>query len=71
MAGHFRMNFLKFLAYDILAAVPWSFFLISLSYYLGSGLSLITEIKEIKHTIFISLGIAIIVYAAIKFNKSS
>lgn len=70
LAGHFKMNFGKFLVYDILAAIPWSFFLISLSYYLGSSLNLITEVKEIKHTIFILLGVAIIVYAAIKFNKS-
>lgn len=71
LAGHFRMNFIKFLIYDILAAIPWSFFLISLSYYLGSSLNLITEVKELKHTIFILLGIAIIVYAAIKFNKNN
>lgn len=71
LAGHFRMNFIKFLIYDIFAAIPWSFFLISLSYYLGSSLNLITEVKEIKHTIFILLGVAIIVYAAIKFNKNN
>lgn len=71
LAGHFRMNFIKFLIYDTLAAIPWSFFLVSLSYYLGSSLNLITEVKEIKHTIFILLGIAIIVYAAIKFNKNN
>lgn len=71
LAGHFKMNFVKFIFYDILAAIPWSFFLISLSYYLGSSLNLITEVKEIKHTIFILLGIAIIVYAAIKFNKNN
>lgn len=71
LAGHFKMNFVKFLFYDVLAAIPWTFFLVSLSYYLGSGLSLITEVKEIKHTIFILLGIAIIVYAAIKFNKNN
>lgn len=70
LAGHFKMNFIKFLVYDLLAAIPWAFLLISLSYFLGSGLDLITEVKEVKHTIFVLLGIAIAVFAAIKFNKS-
>lgn len=71
LAGHFRMNFLKFLIYDVIAAIPWTFFLVSLSYYLGSGLALITEIKEIKHLGFAILGTAILLYAAIKFLKTS
>lgn len=71
LAGHFRMNFLKFLIYDALAAIPWTFFLVSLSYYLGSGFELITEVKEIKHAGFAVIGIAIILYAAIKFLKAN
>lgn len=71
LAGHFRMNFLKFLIYDALAAIPWTFFLVSLSYYLGSGLELITKVKEIKHAGFAAVGIAILLYAAIKFLKAN
>ncbi len=52
LAGHFRMNFTKFLFFDILASVPWTLFLVTLSYYLGSGLELIAEVREIKHIMF-------------------
>lgn len=70
LAGHFRMDFKKFLMYDIFAAVPWVVFLVSLSYYFGSGLDLITEIREIKHAIYIFIGIGIIIYTIFKFSKS-
>lgn len=63
LAGHFRMKFSKFLIFDVIASVPWTIFLVSLSYYLGSGLDLITEVKEIKHAVFILLAIAAAVYA--------
>lgn len=71
LAGHFKMNFVKFLFYDAIAAIPWTFFLVSLSYYLGSGIDLITEVKEVKHAIFIFVGIGILLYAAIKFIKNN
>ena len=71
LAGHFKMNLTKFLLYDFIAAVPWAFFLTSLSYYLGSGLDLITEIKEIKHVIFVLIGVAVLFYAAIKFINNN
>lgn len=64
MAGHFRMNFGKFLLFDTIAAIPWAILLVSLSYYLGSGLDLITKVREIKHIFFVLLWIAIVIYAA-------
>ena len=67
LAGHFRMNFAKFILFDAAAAIPWTVFLATLSYYLGSGLDLITEVRLIKHTVFILVGIVIVLYAAIKF----
>jgi membrane-associated protein len=67
LAGHFGVDFRKFLKYDIFAAAAWSVFWITLSYSLGSGLSLITKVKEVRHMVFLLLGIGIIVYAAIKF----
>lgn len=66
LAGHFKMNFFKFFVFDALGAIPWTFFLVSLSYYLGSGLDLITEVKEIKHAIFLVLGLAIVFGVLIK-----
>lgn len=68
-AGHHRVGFAKFLFFDIIATVPWTFFLVFLSYYLGTGLDLITEAREIKHTIFILLGVAVIFYAAVRFIR--
>ena len=67
LAGHFRMNFIKFLIYDALAAIPWTIFLVSLSYYLGSGLDLITEVREIKHIMFAVIAIGISSYSLIRF----
>lgn len=69
LAGQFRMNLLKFLIYDSLATIPWTFFWVFLSYYLGSGLELISEVRELKHTVFILIGVAIVLYAAVKFLK--
>lgn len=70
LAGHFRMNFVKFLLFDSMAAIPWTFILVSLSYYLGSGLDLITEIREIKHLIFILIWALIVIYA-VRLVRSS
>lgn len=71
LAGHFRMNFLKFILFDIMAAIPWTFILVSLSYYLGSGLDLITEVREIKHFIFIAIWAAIVIYAVRLIRRSN
>ncbi len=69
LSGHFRMKFSHFLAYDALASIPWTFLLVSASYYLGSGLDIITEVREVKHTIYFLLGGAIILYAAVQFIR--
>lgn len=66
LAGHFRMNFLKFLFFDIVGAIPWTILLVSISYYFGLGLDLITDIKEIKHAIFMGVAIAIFLAAGFK-----
>jgi len=69
-AGHTRMRFIKFLLLDVAAAVPWTLFLVSLSYYLGSGFDLLTEIREVKHLFFIALGLVITVFTAARFIKN-
>lgn len=71
LAGHHRVNFAKFLFFDIIATIPWTFLFVFLSHYLGTGLDLVTEVKEIKHTIYILLGGAIIFYAAVKFIRQN
>lgn len=68
MAGHFRMNFVKFLIFDAIAAIPWTFFLVLLSYYLGSGLDLITEVREIKHFMF-GIILAVVAVLAVRFIR--
>ena len=70
LAGHFKMNFLKFLLFDVLAAIPWIFLLVSVSYYFGAGLDLLTEVREIKYAIFIAAGLAIGGYLGIKLMKN-
>jgi len=71
LAGHFRMHFITFMLLDIAAAIPWTVFLVSLSYYLGSGVDLVTDIREIKHLFFALLGVAIIGYAALRLMKKN
>lgn len=71
LAGHFKMNFLKFLVFDAMAALPWTFILVSLSYYFGAGLDLITEAREIKHAIFFLFGLAILLFTGVKFLKNN
>lgn len=71
LAGHFKMNFAKFVLYDLLGAIPWTVFLVSLSYYLGSGLDLITGARELKHGIFAILALVLLVYAGVKFVKNN
>jgi len=69
LAGHFRMKFVKFILYDIFAAVPWTFLLVTASFYLGSGLDLFTEVREVKHTVYLVLAVGIIFFAALRFIR--
>lgn len=60
LAGHFRMEFKKFIGYDVIAAVAWTFFLVTISFYLGTGLTLIADFRIIKYTI---IAIIIVILA--------
>jgi len=70
-AGHARMPFKKFLALDALAAAPWTIFFVVMSYYLGSSFDFFTELRKIKHFFFLSLGLAIIIFAGVRFMKDT
>ena len=70
LAGHFRMKFWKFLIFDILGAIPWTFFLVFASYYLGLGIDFITEVREIKYIVFGILISAILVFSLIRFLRN-
>lgn len=72
MAGHFRMNIKKFVAYDIIAAVPYTFILVSLSYYLGSVFTLIADFHFINHIIgwtFFSIVVLMLIWRYIKKRR--
>lgn len=69
LAGHFRMPFVKFILLDALTAIPWTVALVFASYYLGSGLDLVTEVREIKIAILAILGFALSCGAAIRFMR--
>ncbi len=69
LSGHYKMNFPKFLLYDALITAPWTIFLVSLSYFLGNGLELITEAKEVRHTVFVTIGLVILLYGAIQYIR--
>ena len=70
LAGHFRMNLTKFIIYDLLAAIPWTFLLVSLSYYFGSGLEFITEVREIKHAMF-GIFLAVVIVVAVRLIRKN
>lgn len=70
-AGHARMPFRKFLALDALAAIPWAIFFVVMSYTLGASFDLFTDFRRIKHFFFLGLGLAIIVFAGVRFIKST
>lgn len=69
LAGHFRMNFLKFVIFDVIGAIPWTFALVSIAYYFGLGLETIGEIKEFKHALFFGIGIFILFCIGIAIIK--
>lgn len=71
LAGHFKMNFAKFLFYDFIASVPWTFIVVSVSYYFGLGLDFITEVREVKYIVLAVAALAVLVLSAIKFRKSN
>lgn len=70
-AGHAGMPLRKFLALDALAAIPWGIFFVIASYELGSRFDLFTKIREVRHFFFLSLGLAIIILAAVRFIKNT
>ena len=69
LAGHFRMDFKKFLVYDLIGAIPWTVFLVSISYYLGTGLDLLTDVQEVKHLIFAVIILVLGIYAVLHFIR--
>lgn len=70
LAGHFRMNFAKFVFYDTLGAIPWTVLLVFVSYYFGAGLDLIVGAGKLRHGLFLVLILAVIVASIVKFIKN-
>ena len=68
-AGHFRMNPFTFFFVDVLAAIPWTVMLVWLSYHVGSGLSLLSELKELRHIVIVAVFGGIIVYAGFRLFR--
>ncbi|MBI4114429.1 MAG: DedA family protein [Candidatus Niyogibacteria bacterium] len=69
LAGNFKMNFFKFFIFDALGAIPWTFLLVSASYYFGHGLDFLTEVREIKYVILTSGIIGVLFLAARVIRK--
>jgi len=71
LAGHFRMNLIKFIVFDIAAAAPWTILVMTASYYLGSSFDLLTEVREAKHLFFLVIGLAVMAYGVIQFWRGN
>ncbi len=69
LAGNFRMNFGKFLLYDVVGAIPWTLFLVTLSYYVGSGVDLIAEVRGVKYVVLGLLVFVIVLYGVVQFVR--
>lgn len=69
MAGHFRMNVKKFVIYDIIATIPYTFFLIFLSYYLGSLFTFTDDVRSFTHIIGWIIGGAIVLALIVRYIK--
>lgn len=72
LMGHFRMNIAKFILYDSIAAVPWTIIIVSLSYYLGSGFTLLAEagiLRNILLPLFIAVAGAFLIRHYIKQRR--
>lgn len=71
LTGHLRVNFYKFLLFDIISALPWTILLVSFSYRLGSLFDLVAEAREIKNVFLLSGALFIIMYSAIQVIKNT
>ena len=69
LMGHFRMNAAKFILYDLLATVPWTIAIVSLSYYLGSGFTLILQAGILRRILFIVFGAGIVAFFAVHYLR--
>ena len=69
LAGHFRMNAKKFIGYDVIAAVPWTILLVTLSYYLGTGLTLIADFRIIKYVILIVIAGGLAGWSVVRYVR--
>lgn len=70
LAGYFRMHAGRFFLFDICAAIPWTIFLVAISYYLGAGLDLLTDLKEVKHAAYFILAVSILCYAIVRYFRN-
>ena len=69
MAGHFRVNVKKFVMYDVAAAIPYTLFLVSLSYYLGSIFTLVHDIRSLMHAVGWIIGGVIVLIFIVRYIK--
>ena len=66
-AGYTGMRFWKFLVLDLIAAIPWTLLLVSLSYYLGPGFDLLRGLRDMKYAMLAGIALAIGVYLTVRF----
>lgn len=71
LAGHFKMNFFKFVLFDIIITIPWTFAIVFASYVLGTGLEWLTEARIIRHVVFAVIGVAILTFLALQYTKNN
>lgn len=69
-AGYTGMPFWKFLALDLVAAIPWTILLVSLSYYLGPGFDLLwSGLRGMKYAALAGIVLAVLAVVAVRFMK--
>lgn len=69
-AGYTGMPFYKFLVLDLAAAIPWTFFLVSLSYALGPGIDLLRGVRGIQYAVLAVCVLAMAAVLAVRLVKA-
>lgn len=65
LAGNFKMNFLKFLLFDAIVAIPWTLLLVYTSFHLGFGLDAILGFEDLKYVAFGASAFAVGIFVGI------
>lgn len=69
LAGSFKMKWQIFFFYDFLGVVIFAPSVIIASFFVGNGLEFLSEIKTVRHVLFLFLAAAIALYILVRLSR--